>query len=118
MSAEDLLRELRTSGVEVSTRDGYLDLDAPLGVLTDELLEAVAQAKPSLLKLLDREQRKLEKAERRGLIIKWAKEPGWIALHDPTSGEWHEVLASECPQWILESAKAEKRGNSTGVTQR
>src|SRR5215212_11593258 len=88
MSAKDLLRELRSSGVEVSARDGYIDLDAPRGVLTDELIEAVAKAKPRLLKLLDREQRKLEEAERRGLIIKWAREPGWIALHDPTSGEW------------------------------
>ena len=109
MSAEDLLRELRTSGVEVSTRDGYLDLDAPLGVLTDELLEAVAQAKPSLLKLLDREQRKLEKADRRGLVIKWAKEPGWIAMHDPTTGDWHDVPASGCPPSVVETARAHRK---------
>jgi hypothetical protein len=117
MNARDLLRDLRSSGVGVSACDGYIDLDAPRGVLTEELLEAVAQAKPRLLKLLDREQQKLEKAERRGLVIKWAKEPGWIALHDPTTGDWHEVLASECPQWILESAKAEKRGKRGRVTQ-
>jgi hypothetical protein len=46
----------------VSARDGYIDLDAPRGVLTDELLEAVAQAKPRLLKLLARECRRLEEA--------------------------------------------------------
>lgn len=51
MSAADLLRDLRTSGVEVSARDGYLDLDAPKGVLTDELLEVVTKAKPQLLQL-------------------------------------------------------------------
>jgi hypothetical protein len=117
MSARDLLRDLRTSGVEVSARDGYIDLDAPRGVLTDELMEAVAKAKPHLLKLLDWEQRKLEKADQRGLVIKWAKELGWIALHDPTSGEWHEVSASECPQWILEAAKAERQAKRSGVTQ-
>jgi hypothetical protein len=62
MSARDLLRDLRSSGVGVSARDGYIDLDAPRGVLTDELLEAVAQAKPRLLKLLARECRGLEVA--------------------------------------------------------
>jgi hypothetical protein len=62
MSAEDLLRDLRSSGVGVSARDGYLDLDVPRGVLTDELLEAVAQAKPRLLELLARERRRLEEA--------------------------------------------------------
>jgi hypothetical protein len=117
MSARDLLRDLRTSGVGVTARDGYIDLDAPRGMLTDELLEAVAQAKPRLLKLLDREQQKLERAERRGLVIKWAKEPGWIAMRDPSTGDWHEVLASECPQWILKAAKAERQGKRSGVTQ-
>src|SRR3954463_7636245 len=62
MSPEDLLRVLRSSGVVVSARDGHIDLDAPRGVLTDELLEAVAQAKPRLLKLLGRERRRLEEA--------------------------------------------------------
>jgi hypothetical protein len=118
MSARDLLRDLRTSGVEVSAHDGYIDLDAPRGVLTDQLLDAVTKAKPRLLKLLDREQRKLEEAERRGLVVKWAKDSGWIALHDPLTAEWHEVLASECPPWILEAAKAERRGKRSGVTQR
>jgi hypothetical protein len=27
------------------------------------------------------------------------------------------VLASECPQWILEAAKAERQGKRSGVTQ-
>ncbi len=62
MSDQDLLRDLRSSGVGVSARDGYIDLDAPRGVLTDELLEAVAQAKPRLLKLLARECRRFEGA--------------------------------------------------------
>ena len=62
MSAKDLLQDLRTSGVGVIARDGHIDLDAPRGVLTDELLEAVAQSKPRLLELLARERRGLEEA--------------------------------------------------------
>jgi hypothetical protein len=92
-----VLQVLRSSGVEVSSCDAYMDLEAPMGVLTEELLEAVRKARPRLLKLLAWEHRKLEEAERRGLVIKWAKAPGWIALHDPTSGEWHKVSVSEYP---------------------
>jgi hypothetical protein len=62
MSAQDILRDLRSSGVGVSAREGYIDLDAPRGVLTDELLDAVTKAKPRLLKLLVRECRRLEEA--------------------------------------------------------
>ncbi|ABG05196.1 hypothetical protein Rxyl_2266 [Rubrobacter xylanophilus DSM 9941] len=86
-----------------------LHVDAPTGVLTDEDRGALAKEKPQLLKLLHRERRRLEEADRRGLVIRWAREPGYIAIHDPTTGEWHEVPASGCPPWILESAKAHSR---------
>src|SRR5215210_546545 len=109
MSAANLLRDLRAHNVEVSTRDGYLDLDAPQGVLTDEIVEAVTKAKPELLKLLAWERRKLDEADQRGLVIKYACEPGWIALHDPTTGEWHEVRVSTCLPSIVEAAKTNAR---------
>jgi len=51
----------------------------------------------------------LEEAERIGLVIKWSKEPSYIAIHDPTTGDWHEVLAPECPPWVIEDARAHKR---------
>jgi hypothetical protein len=86
-----------------------LHVDAPTGVLADEERRALAERKPQLLKLLHWERRRLEEADRRGLVIKWAREPGWIALHDPTTGEWHEVRVSECPPSIVESAKAYNR---------
>jgi hypothetical protein len=40
-----------------------------------------------LLKLLEWERRTLEEADRHRLIIRWSKEPGWISLHDPLTGE-------------------------------
>lgn len=86
-----------------------LHVDAPIGVLTDEERGALAERKPQLLKLLHWERRRLEEADRRGLVIKWAREPGYIALHDPTTGEWHEVRASECLPSIEESVKAYNR---------
>ena len=65
--------------------------------------------KRALIRLLERERKRLEEADRRGLVIRWSKEPGWISLHDPTTGEWHEVKASECLPSVVKSAKAHRR---------
>lgn len=56
-------------------------------------------------------ERKLEEASRRGLIIRWSEYPDWIKLHDPTTGEWHEVRAEECLPSVVETAnKCRKKG--------
>src|SRR5215212_7301926 len=52
----------------------------------------------------DRHRRRLEKATRIGLVIGWSEDPRWIKLHDPTTGEWHEVRAEECLPGVVESA--------------
>ncbi len=56
-----------------------------------------------------RRQRKLEVASRRGLVIRWSEYPQWIKLHDPLTGEWHEVEASECPPGVVEAANGHRR---------
>lgn len=45
-------------------------------------------------------------ANKRGLIIRWSKHPGWISLHDPTTGEWHHDRPSEYLPGIVEAAKS------------
>ncbi|PLS83443.1 MAG: hypothetical protein CYG60_21980 [Actinobacteria bacterium] len=109
MSARDLLEDLRGLGVTVEVKDGFLDLDAPAGVITQDLIESLTEHKPHLLKLLTWEHRKLEEADRRGLIIRWSEHPMWIKLHDPTTGEWHEVKASECLPSVVETANKYRR---------
>jgi hypothetical protein len=54
--------------------------------------------------LAAKRRRKLEEASRRGLVVRWSEYPDWIALHDPLSGEWHEVRASECLPSLVEAA--------------
>lgn len=55
--------------------------------------------------------RKLEEASRRGLVIRWAEYPTWMKLHDPTTGQWHEVEASGClPSVVAEANKYRKKG--------
>jgi hypothetical protein len=56
-----------------------------------------------------RRQRKLEETSRRGLIIRWSEYPEWIKIHDPLTGEWHEVRASECLPGVVEAANRHRK---------
>ena len=109
MNAHALLEDLRTRDAHLTVDGLTLRVDAPAGVITDEDRRTLRENKRVLIRLLERERLRLQEADRRGLVIKWAREPGYIALHDPTTGEWHEVKASECPPSIVESAKAYNR---------
>ena len=109
MNARALLEDLRASGVTLEADGLTLRVAAPEEVATEELHETVSRHKHALIRLLERERHRLEEAERIGLLIKWSKLPGYVAIHDPTTGDWHEVLASECPPWVIEEAKAHSR---------
>ena len=109
MSAFDLLQELRAQDVRLEADGLVLKVDAPAEADTADLRERLREHKRALIRLLERERRRLEEADRRGLVIRWAREPGWISLHDPTAGDWHEVKASECLPSVVESAKAHRR---------
>jgi hypothetical protein len=114
MNARDLLENLRSRGVNLEADGGCLFVDAPVGVITEEARATLTEHKPSLLKLLTWERRKLEEADRRGLVIRWSEYPDWIKLHDPTTGEWHEVRAEECLPGVVETAN--KCRKKKGVT--
>lgn len=109
MSAHALLEDLRNRGVMLEADGLTLRVVAPREAATKELREAVSRHKHALIRLLERERKRLEEADRRGLVIKWSKEPGYVSLHDPTTGEWHEVPASECLPGVVESARAHGR---------
>ena len=109
MRASELLEDLRSKDVRLEADGLILRVDAPPGVDAEGLRSTLREHKRVLIRLLERERRRLEEAASRGLVIKWSREPGWISLHDPTTGEWHEVKASECPPSVVESAKAHRR---------
>ena len=114
MSARELLADLRDLGVAVEVNNGFLNLDAPSGVVTDDLLESVTEHKPKLLKLIEWERHRREEADRRGLVIKWSREPGYVSIHDPTTGEWHEVKAEGCLPGVVATAnKYRKKGGAS-----
>lgn len=109
MSVQALLEDLRTRDVHFHVDGLTLRVEAPTGILNDEDRRTLQDNKRDLIRHLERERLKLEAADQRGLVIKWSREPGYIALHDPTTGEWHEIRASECSPSIVESAKAHHR---------
>jgi TubC N-terminal docking domain len=108
MSTRVLLEELRERGVELAA-DGDKLRYRPKAVVTYRLLDQLRAHKQGLLKLLELERRKLEEADRHGLVIKWSEYPEWIELHDPLSGEWHEIRASECLPGVLQSANRHRK---------
>ena len=113
MSASALLEELRGHGVELSTEGEQLRY-RPKSAVTPELLDRLKEHKVDVLKLLTWERRKLEEADRRGLLIRWSDYPVWIKLHDPTTGEWHEVRAEECLPSVVETANRYRKMDLRG----
>ena len=80
---------------------GYLDLA--------KRVTERAESQPSVEDLAERKQRKLEEAGRRGLIVRWSEYPDWLALHEPATGEWHEVRAVDCLPSLVEVANRGRR---------
>ena len=109
MSAPALVKHLRRRDVRLRVVEDRLLVDAPASVVDAELRQMLSEHKPALLRHLRQEQRELEEANNRGLVIRWSDQPGWISLHDPTTGEWHDVRASECLPGIVEAAKDHRK---------
>ena len=114
MNTHALLEDLRSQDVHLRVDGGRLMVDAPVGTITDEIRTTLAEHKSKLVKLLEWEKQRLKEADRCGLIIRWSEHTGWIKLHDPTDGEWHEVRAEECLPGVVETAnKYRKKGRAT-----
>ncbi len=112
MSARALLAELRSRGVELAAEGGRLQY-RPMHAVTPELLDRLRTNKPTILKLLEWEGRKMDKVGRLGCVARWSKYPTWIELHDPLTGDWHEVKASEClPGVVAEADQHREEGGA------
>jgi hypothetical protein len=109
MKGKVLLNQLERLGVELRANDDHLEYEGPEEEITPELLNRLRENKPSLIKLLEWQRRKQEEALRRGFVAKWSREPGWISLHDPTAGEWHDVRARDCFPSIVAEAGARRK---------
>jgi hypothetical protein len=51
---------------------------------------------------------------RLGLIATWSAEFGYVSLHDPTTGEWHDLKTSVAPEWAVGEARQRKELYKSG----
>jgi hypothetical protein len=51
----------------------------------------------------------IKEPRRFGCEARWSKYPMWIEVHDPTTGEWHELKATECLPGIVAEADRRRR---------
>ena len=55
-------------------------------------------------------------ADQLGLIATWSHKYGYISLHDPSLGEWHDLPTAEAPDWAKREAfKRKELGKLGGV---
>lgn len=55
----------------------------------------------------DKTKNSLE-AERLGLVATWSIEFGYVSIHDPTSGEWHDLPTEDALDWAKREARKRK----------
>ncbi len=59
----------------------------------------------------------LERASELGLVARWSSEFGYVSMHDPTTGEWHDVQTKDAPPWAgWEAAKRKELRRTEGAT--
>jgi hypothetical protein len=54
--------------------------------------------------ILEDDKRRTREAQALGLVSRWSREFGYIAIHDPTTGEWHDVATEDAPDWAKREA--------------
>jgi hypothetical protein len=53
--------------------------------------------------------REAARADHLGLVAMWPRRAfGYVAIHDPTMGEWHDVPVKSAPGWAIGEAKRRK----------
>ena len=106
MNALSLYHDLKERGVNLEAQGGYLKVDAPAGVVTEEVKTALVEFKPILLELLSRtpEEQPLRESKSR-----WSG-PGFIRILDPFTNEWHEWPAVKCLPGVVAEADRRRKG--------
>ncbi len=69
---------------------------------------------PPLLATRRRLRAEVEGASRRGLVARWSCAFGYIEIHYPTEGEWHDLSWKEAPSWARCEARKRKALHKSG----
>ena len=107
MNALSLYQDLKERGVILEAQGEYLKVDAPAGVVTEEVKTALIEFKLTLLKLLSQtpEEQLLRESKAR-----WSG-PGLIRILDPFTNEWHEWPAVKCLPGVVAEADTRRKGD-------
>jgi hypothetical protein len=52
--------------------------------------------------------RRAARAAELGLVAKWSKKFGFVSVHDPTTGTWHDLPTKATPSWAKWEAGTRK----------
>jgi hypothetical protein len=113
VNAKVLLDELRGRGVNVETDGEHLLINAPFGVITEELKATLGELKAQVIGILTFERRilkhKPKQDDGRRFRARPSRHPGYTALYDPVNDEWHDFPTRECFPSIVGEAKDKLR---------
>ncbi len=99
----------RVEGAGITlTVDGDDLVARPTSAITAEIIALLKENKVSLIEAIQTRRRKLERASALGLVAKWSREFGYISIHDPTTGEWHDLQTEDAPDWTVSEARKRK----------
>jgi len=60
------------------------------------------------------QQRREQRARALGLVARFSREFGYIALHNPNDGEWVEIPFKEAPSWARTEAFSRRELRKAG----
>jgi hypothetical protein len=111
-SIEGVLADASSKGITLTLerRDGVQKLIArPSSAVTPEVAATLKENKVSIIATLLGEARRpadghRREAHRLGLVARWSRDFGFISIHDPTTGEWHDLKAEDAPGWAKREA--------------
>jgi hypothetical protein len=109
VNALSLYHDLKARGVYLEAQGEHLRVDAPAGVVTEEVKSALIEFKPILLRVLSRTEGEMQQRPERESEARWAG-PGLIKIRDPYTGEWHEWPAPECLPGVVAEADSRRKG--------
>ncbi len=106
MSAAELLEEVAAAGITLTYSPETDKLIArPTSRVTPEIVAALRERKGEVIHTLHPET---ARAAELGLVSRWARTLGFVSIHDPTSGEWHDLQVADAPDWATREARKRK----------
>lgn len=107
MTPGEVLARLERTGITL-TLDGSDLVARPTSAVDGEIVEILRENKADLVEALQARMQALASASSLGLVAQWSREFGYISIHDPTTGEWHDISWKDAPEWAKWEARKRK----------